>query len=866
MALAFACEIQAQSVAEARASMRAGEYEEAVTSFTRLLREDESSVDARRGLVQALRITGRYAEAEATASRAPNQVMLANTLGEVLVLQGSLDAAETAFHRAINGGADDRLTAAANLAELLFDRGNVDEAMERFDAFVDVYNDSDGRLDAPDLVAVGRAVSFLGRKDPDLFRDALRAFDEAARVEPGWTEPARRAGDLFLAKYTSPEAQAEYAKVLALNPNDPEALLGMARAKDFDGTAGARAYLEQILAVNPEHVGAHVLQARLHLSSERHEEAREEAEQALATNPKSLDALAALAAAHFVAGDTTAFRLTRERALALNPRSASLDQTVAEVAVQVRRYAESADRALAAVTLDSAAWTAWSLLGMNELRLGRIEEGREHLERAFSGDPYNPWVVNNLELLDSFELFEVVRTPHFELFLHGTESDLLTPLISEIAEEAYDSLARRYGTEPPLPIRVEVYPSHDDFSVRTLGETGLGALGVAFGSVVIMDSPAARQRGHYNWASTLWHELAHSFHLGMTDHKVPRWFSEGLAVHEQRKARAGWGHQPSIAFLEALRDGRLKTVSELNDGFMRPEYPQQVIFSYYQASLVFEVIERDHGFDAIRRMLDGYRRGATTPELFESVLGLELADFDDDFDGWLRSRFAAPLRGLAPLAEAPPAQAGPEVLEDFVRSHPGDLVARIRLGGMLVNAGRFDEARPHLDAALRMFPDYGGPDSPLWLLSRVHRANGDLELAGAALARLNSLSESNYTALLEQADVMAATGDTTAAAAALARTVHVYPYEIEDHRRMAEYSTRTGDFSAAVRSRSAVVALDPVDMAQALYMLAVAYRDAQNVTAARRAVIRALDVAPNFDDALELLLQLREGIGTGGQE
>ena len=80
MALAFACEIQAQSVAEARASMRAGEYEEAVTSFTRLLREDESSVDARRGLVQALRITGRYAEAEATASRAPNQVMLANIL------------------------------------------------------------------------------------------------------------------------------------------------------------------------------------------------------------------------------------------------------------------------------------------------------------------------------------------------------------------------------------------------------------------------------------------------------------------------------------------------------------------------------------------------------------------------------------------------------------------------------------------------------------------------------------------------------------------------------------------------------------------------------------------------------------------
>ena len=83
--------------------------------------------------------------------------------------------------------------------------------------------------------------------------------------------------------------------------------------------------------------------------------------------------------------------------------------------------------------------------------------------------------------------------------------------------------------------------------MRTLGETGLGALGVSFGSVLVMDSPAARERGEYNWASTLWHELAHAFHLAMTDHRVPRWFSEGLAVHEQRQgaARVGTSGRPS---------------------------------------------------------------------------------------------------------------------------------------------------------------------------------------------------------------------------------------------------------------------------------------------------------------------------------
>ena len=47
-------------------------------------------------------------------------------------------------------------------------------------------------------LAVGRAVRYLGRTNPDLFQDALRAYDEAAAADPGWMEPMRRAGDLFL--------------------------------------------------------------------------------------------------------------------------------------------------------------------------------------------------------------------------------------------------------------------------------------------------------------------------------------------------------------------------------------------------------------------------------------------------------------------------------------------------------------------------------------------------------------------------------------------------------------------------------------------------------------------------------------------
>ena len=847
----------AQSLPEARAAFRSGEYADAIAAYRGILHENPESAEARTGLMRALATLGEYADAIAVGEEATSPTPVASTLGEIRLLTGDVDGAEAAFRQAIDQRARDALVAEADLAELLFATGRVDEAMERFDRFIDVYNAADGRLPSRDLVAVGRALRYLGRGDPDLFHDALRAFDEAASADPGAPEPVLYAGELFLEKYLSTDAQAEFQKVLLRNPKDPRALLGMARALDFDGRAGAAGAIEAVLEINPNHVEARTLLARLHLTREGHDEARAEAERALEVNPRSLGALSALAAAHFQAGDAVGFDRVRSRALSMNPRYAGLDGALAEVAVQTRRYADAVERARAAVELDSASWTAWGLLGMNELRLGQIEEGRAHLERAFTGDPYNPWFKNSLDLLDTFERFQISETEHFELFLHGIESELLAPLVAEIAEEAYDSLSRRYGAEPPVPVRVELFPSHADFSVRTLGEAGLGALGVSFGSVLVMDSPAARQKGEYNWASVLWHELAHTFHLALSEHRVPRWFSEGLAVHEQRRARPGWGHQPSFGFLAALRDGRLKKVSELNDGFMRPDYPEQVIFSYYQASLVFQLLEERHGFGAIRTMLDGYRRGEDTKALFESVLGTTLGDFDGDFDDYLKERFDRPLQGIAKVGEPAPAGAGVDALGEHVRAHPGDLVARLRLGAALIEEDRLDEAETHLREALRIFPEYGGPDSPYWFLAQIHERDGDPGRAAAALARLNGLSESNFAALVKEADLLEQLDRGPDAAFALSRALLVYPYEMELHLRLADLATEVGDHDAAVTARRAVVALDPVDRAEALYRLALAQRDAGDAAVARRTVLRALEVAPNYEEALELLLELR---------
>jgi hypothetical protein len=56
-----------------------------------------------------------------------------------------------------------------------------------------------------------------------------------------------------------------------------------------------------------------------------------------------------------------------------------------------------------------------------------------------------------------------------------------------------------------------------------------------------MDSPSGRKPGDFHWASTLWHEMSHVFTLTMTDSHVPRWFTEGIAVHEETAVSPEWG-------------------------------------------------------------------------------------------------------------------------------------------------------------------------------------------------------------------------------------------------------------------------------------------------------------------------------------
>ncbi len=842
-----------QSLATARAAFTAGRYDEAVSQYRRLAPKDDPR--AARGLARALAATGRYDEAIA-AARTYTQSHAAsaevwNDLGEVLALRGEVAGAETAFGRAVAGGASDSLVATLNRAILQYDAGDRDAAWRAFDGFISAYNRA-ARLTSAELAAVARAVSYLGVRDPQLFKDALRAYDQAIAADPDNLDAQVALGHLFLDKYNGTDARAAFDEVLRRNPRHAGALLGLARALHFEGSAEARAAVERSLASNPNLVAARVLLARLHLESEAYAHAAGELERALAVNPVSLEALSMLAAVRELQGDRAAFEDARRRALARNPRYADLYVTLADAAARNRRYRDAVAFATQAVTLDERAWRGHAVLGVNQLRTGAMDAGRRSLETAFAGDPYDVWTKNTLDLLDVLARYAEHGSARFRMVSAPAEADVLALYLPALAEEAYDRLTARYGYRPSVPVRIEVFDRHADFSVRTIGLVGLGALGVSFGPVIAMDSPSALPTGEFSWGSTLWHELAHTFHLGMTAHRVPRWLSEGLAVYEERQARPGWGQGVTPGFLQAFLRGRLVPVSELNRGFTQPEYPEQVLHSYYQASLVCELIAEEHGFAALVALLHGYRDGTPTPELFRATLGMEPEAFDRRFTRYLRERFTVPLAAVA----SRPIEGGEE-LARRAQNAPADFPAQLAMGRRLFDEGRFDEAVPFLERAKALFPEYAGDDAPAWYLAQVHRRRGALAQAAWELSALTARNGAFYQALLQLSEVRAALGDTAQAALALERAIYVSPFEMAVHVRLAELSEALGTWDRAVRERRAVLALAPVDLAEAQYRLARAHVGAGDPASARRAVLKALEIAPNFAEAQELLLDVR---------
>jgi tetratricopeptide (TPR) repeat protein len=406
--------------------------------------------------------------------------------------------------------------------------------------------------------------------------------------------------------------------------------------------------------------------------------------------------------------------------------------------------------------------------------------------------------------------------------------------------------------------------------VRTLGLPGLGALGASFGSVVAMDSPSARPVGAFHWASTLWHELAHVVTLGLTDNRVPRWFTEGLSTYEETKARPGWGDPMGPEIIRPLKQRGLIPMEKLNGVFVRPEYPAQIGFAYFQSGLICEFIVEKYGFPKILDMLAAYRNAASDEEAIRRATGLSLSEFDAQFREYAREKtynFAEavvlrqPARGDAEHGAEPEIQIQgqtPEQAEERAETPPSanDYFARLRQAAQFEKERKFGQAIAEAATAKRLFPLYTDEGDPYRLLARIYEGQGQKQLAAAELLEWKVQKGRDPETFKKLAALLKELDRTPEAIRTLEDALYISMFDLEMHQRLGEWYLESENPRSAAREYRAVLALDPPDKAEAHYRLAMAYQSLSDRANARREVLAALEIAPGFRAAQRLLLEL----------
>jgi tetratricopeptide (TPR) repeat protein len=585
-------------------------------------------------------------------------------------------------------------------------------------------------------------------------RDANRVYEQAAaaavddedkkNVELQW-------GRLLISKYNWRDGDKSFQKVLAIDPQQIDAVLGMARVdleSDHD-IAKARKRLDAALQRNPHHPGLLALRAEVGLSDEDWPAAKAFLTRALATRADFPDALRVQGALCKLTDDEPCWQAAEKAALRVNPDDGRFYLVAAQWLEQNHRYREVLELLKIALQRQPDLWQAHAALGMSYARLADDVKAKKALETAFAGDPFDVRTANQLTVLYDGVLKQMVLLPgkSVDLHIHRKDRKALERTVLPFLQSSWAALVAKYGFTPERPLQVEIFPEVEQFAVRTVGLPGLGAHAVCFGHLITSRSPVAHP---FNWKMVLAHELSHVFHIQASDGRVPRWLTEGLAMMESAWADPRWRMHLERRAANRWKAGQMAPIERFNLAFSQAQSMQDIVDAYFQAMLLVEYLDGKYGFDKVKALVAAHKTGRPTPLLVQETFGVAPAAIDRDFHTWAGKRLERWSKDFAPtvaqvaadlgLVQAQAAPVGPQA--------PAPAVDPTRQGLTLavqhLRAGRRDLAVVALKQALvaaKKEPGNGALDA-----CTIQYFLMDLAAHGGSKAEVRELAQALLTA------------------------------------------------------------------------------------------------------------------------
>jgi tetratricopeptide (TPR) repeat protein len=663
-------------------------------------------------------------------------------------------------------------------------------------------------------------------------------------------------GDLALTKHDYALAVENYRAASELQPDNPAAFTGLARAwrpSDFEKSSQA---INRALQLNPRYLpGLHYL-VNDRLDSERYDEALEFIERILAVNPRDVRAWTCRAVVAHLQNDPDAEAAARQKAFAVWEGNPEVDYLIGKKLSQRYRFAEGARMQRRALTYDPAFLPAKIQLASDLLRLGNGEEGWRLAEEVYQQDGYNVVAYNLVTLGNTVGGYTVLHQDGFIVRMEPSEAGTYGQLVLDLLGEAKQQLSEKYDVQVAEPVFVEIFPRQQDFAIRTFGlPGGAGFLGVCFGRVITMNSPKTQVRSNSNWQSVLWHEFCHVVTLQKTANRMPRWLSEGISVYEERQRDPSWGQVMTTAWRDRVLNDQMTPVGQLSSAFVTPESPEDLQFAYYQSSLVVEFLIEKHGLATLQKILDDLRVGMPVNEALARYTG-DVRLLDEEFTVYAR-QVAARLAADANW-DVPPltSRSTLEEWRQWNRQHPGNLRGLKAEAALLIAAGELAEAESQLQELARLHPGDRSADNAWTMLAAIARQRGD-EATEYEMLKKSSRQQSSATDIYPRlVELAARREDWQELSHQAGRWLANNPLIPAPHRALAEAAENLGEFRLAAVALQALTQMDPVDPAETWFRCAQALQASGQTDRARRAVLKCLEEAPRYRAAHEFLLQL----------
>lgn len=680
--------------------------------------------------------------------------------------------------------------------------GDIDSARTAFDWFMVAPQDYLGKWQtnkekgfesAEDVTYIGRAIdrwaTLTGAyKDlPPLHDAVLNIFVRAYDVIDRQYWPAHlAAAEYYLSHDNSTQAIAELTDASAINENDAKiaALFGQIAVSQWNFDS-ADAMVNQLREVDPRSIDADLLEARNLLQQRRPSDALLSLQQLLAKQPNHVEGLGLLAATYALQLKDDRCDEILKQVEKLDADNASAYLEVAEQLGAMRQYPRAIK--MYKVAIERAPWwtAARNGLGLLYTQSGDEDDAKLTLDGAHTLDPFNLRTTNYLRLLDELQKFERKETEHFVVMYDSKIDPIIPEYFSDYLESVNAQVCKTFNTQPPVKTYIEVFPTHDAFSVRTTGSPWIGTVGASTGRVIAMVAPRKGEKtmGPFNWSQVLRHEYTHTVTLAATDNRIPHWMTEGLAVYEEHSPLK-WEWIPML--YNAVANKELFTMDKLTWGFVRPRKPTDRALAYAESYWICKYIEDTNGHDTILKMLAEFKAGNSEEGAFRKVLNQSLEEFQAGFFTWTEKQIAD------------------WGYDEETSAKYTDLVEK---GKALINGRKYEEAVKVWEEIVKLRPVDSLPHARLaglYLTKEVNqpeKAIEHLKVLHAVELKDNSYAKRIGRLYRDQNDIKNAWTYATDA-------VYIDPYDLSAHTLLLEIAEKANDQKAIEREKRVIPVLE----------------------------------------------------------